>query len=146
MSDARTSDCIGHGHGHGHGHDHGSAHDEHHEASPLEVAMEGLQSGQRRLRKLLETPESRDACLELVRAMQQSALAAFGNPPAPPEGEGLTPLAWEVGFRRQVLALLDQLLVLEQAVGEGRVEDAKASYGELSRLKNEGHDRYQREH
>lgn len=116
-----------------------------HADSPLGAAMEGLQSAVRRLRKLIEQPDNRDACLEVVRGMQANALEAFGHPPDLPLGEDATPVAWRVGFQRQILALLDQLLVLELAVDEGRVDDAKAAYGELSRIKGEGHDLYQRE-
>ena len=111
--------------------------------TPLEVAMAQLQSGQRKLRKLVAQPDEGGAAQDVVRSMQAAAVEALGHPPAPHD-DG-SPIAWRIGFQRQLVALLDQLLVLELALAEGRVDDAKASYATLNEIKKAGHDRYQHE-
>ncbi|TDJ78026.1 MAG: hypothetical protein E2O39_01650 [Planctomycetota bacterium] len=114
------------------------------EETPLGEQMEELQSGLRRLRKLVTKPDEKEATLEILRAMQGHGIQAFALGPEPPETLPAAEHAeWSVNFRRQILKVVDQLLVVELAVSEGRTEDAKSAYKELGQLKNAGHDTYQ---
>jgi len=111
------------------------------EDSPLESAMEGLQAGQRKLRKLVGDPEQKDACLATLGEMQAAAFSAFQH--VPPALEGAEATSWRIGFQRTSLRLLDELLTLELAVFEDRTEDAEASYATLGEIKSAAHDRFQ---
>ena len=115
------------------------------EHGPLHEAMEELQSGMRKIRKMLSKPEEKEAAIELLRHMQANALVAFQNPPEPGSDVGPSRVGpgWRIGFKRQILKVIDELLAVEHAVAEGRSEDAKAGYATLASLKKEGHDDYQ---
>lgn len=107
----------------------------------LEAAMEELQAGQRKLRKLVSDPAQKGSCLAALAEMQAAALSAFQNVPHAPEGTESTP--WRIGYQQMSLRLLDELLTLELAVFEDRTEDAKASYARLGEIKSAAHDRFQ---
>lgn len=114
------------------------------EITPLGERMEELQSGLRRLRKMIAKPDDKEATLEILRSMEAHGLEAFALGPEPPATLAADKHAeWSVDFRRQVLKVVDQLLVVELAVSEGRTEDAKNAYKMLAQLKNAGHDKYQ---
>ena len=114
------------------------------ELTPLQEAMNGLQSGQRKLRKLLKDPIETAATVEVVHAMEANALTAFGLPPDAPAtlSEAERP-GWRIGFQRQILKVADSLLVLELAVLQGEGEQARQAYKDLNAVKKAGHDIYQ---
>ena len=113
------------------------------EHTPLEEAMEGLKQGMRALRRGLGDQESANASVEVVRGMQQHALAALDHCPAPlTQVDAAGAAKWEIQFKRLQLQVCDELLQLELAIVEGRLEDAKAAYGRLNDLKGKGHDTY----
>ena len=118
--------------------------------SPLQDQMEGLQSSLRRLRAVLGADAERPAALEVLGTMQGHALAAYSLEPPDPTGAedaaespGDARAARRIAFRRSLLRLLDQLLVIELAVLEGRAADAQAGYEDLVRIKNESHESLQ---
>jgi len=114
------------------------------EEGPLHAAMEEMQSGLRSLRKLIGSAETTAQAVDLVRAMQGHALTAFGHPPAPPESNaGDAAKLWSVEFRQGIHGLLGELLSLEHLLVEGKLEEAKASYATLTKIKKEAHDRFQ---
>ncbi len=116
--------------------------DEEHEHSPLHEAMNQMQAAQRAMRKLSRDPVgNKEALLRAVGAIEEGALTAYRLPPPAPEGEN--PEAWRIGFRRQLLQLLDAALAAELAVHEGDAEALAAAYKAISGAKKEGHDRYQ---
>ena len=113
-------------------------------ATPLHLAMEGLGSGMRSLRKQMGDGGDVAQALETVRAMQEHATAAFGHPPTAPEGSDEKATAvWNLEFRRGVLQVALGLLDVEQALIEGRTDDARAGYAALNKLKSAGHDKFQ---
>ncbi len=118
-------------------------HDEEHEHSDLENAMEGLKKGMRALRRGIEKPEKSAEMIEVVQAMQQASLTAFSLCPEPLEEVDALGLAkWRTGFKKGQLAVCGTLVNLELALAEGRLEDAKELYGRLNDIKGNGHDKY----
>ncbi len=114
------------------------------EESPLHLAMEGIQAGLRTLRKQIDKPEESANATATLREMQRNAMTAFCQSPPPKEGASAKDTAlWEITFRRQILELEGALLDLEQAVVEGRIEDAKQGYARLNELKKLGHEKFQ---
>ena len=114
------------------------------EESPTHAAMEELQSAMRKLRRMLRDPDQAPATIELLRAMQKNALITFDHSPEPPEGMPESEIEpFHVEYRRRILRLADEMCACELAVLEGRTEDARASFKQLTELKNEGHERFQ---
>lgn len=114
------------------------------EETPLGQAMEGMQGGMRGLRRQLENPDDLGTAIATVRKMQEHALVAFANPPAAQPGTADKDAAlWTIEFHREILAVAGGLLDVEQALVEGRVDDAKASLGKLNDMKKAGHDKFQ---
>lgn len=112
--------------------------------TPLAEEMGGLQSGQRKLRKLIKNPEAKQETLEIIRGMEQNAITAINLAPAIPAGmEEAKQAAWTIGYKREMVKVLDALLVMELAVVEGRTDAAAAAYKGLGELKKSGHDTYQ---
>jgi len=116
------------------------------EESPLALAMDELQAGQRRLRKLVSDPAQKDECVQVVRNMQRNAIDALSLAPAAPETlAGSAADAYRIGYKKKIVQLVDELLSLELAVIEGRTDDATGHYKALGAHKKEGHDTYQAE-
>jgi soluble cytochrome b562 len=112
--------------------------------TPLHQAMESMQSSMRTLRKQVDKPEESANALATVRAMQGFMSTAYVLNPPPQEGKNEKETAlWNIAFRRRLLEVQGTLLDLEQAVVEGRTDDAKAGYSKLLELKKLGHDQFQ---
>jgi len=113
---------------------------------PLESAMEELQSGQRKLRKIISDPAQKDACLETLRSMQRAALTTIQNPiESSTATDEKAKAVWRIGFQIQATKLMVELLACELAVVEGRTDDAAKHYKELNAIKKAGHNAYQEE-
>lgn len=118
-------------------------HDETHEHSPLEVAMDGLKRGMRALRGGVEDPAQKGPMIEIVQAMQAASLDAFHHCPPPlKETDAVGTARWTTDFKKAQLSLCTALIDLELALAEGRTEDAKRIYGQLNDHKQKGHDTY----
>ncbi|MFT4542744.1 MAG: hypothetical protein ACI841_001985 [Planctomycetota bacterium] len=114
------------------------------EQDELHEAMEVMQGGMRRLRKLVSDSASKDATVKLVGEMQAAAVSAFGHAPDAPEGlEGKTLLTWKTDFNRKMLTLALQLVEVEEAVLKGDTERAGTLYSGLKAMKSAGHEKYE---
>ena len=112
--------------------------------TPLYLAMESMQASLRALRKQIDNPAESANAAATVRSMQLNAMTAFGQTPPAVEGANEKDTAlWNIQFRRQIVELEVALLDLEQAIVEGRVEDAKQGYAKLNELKKLGHEKFQ---
>lgn len=113
------------------------------EESPLAQRMEVMDKGMKALRRSVGDAAKTADNLTLVRGMKAAALESLPLCPEP-----FTPMdatqkeVWRIGFERRMLAVADGLLLLEQALIEGRLEDAKKQYEAMGKLKKEGHDSY----
>jgi len=111
--------------------------------SPLEEKMEVLDRGMKGLRRSVVDPAKASDNLAVVRGMKDAALAALPLCPEP-----FTPMndvekvVWRIGFERKILETADGLLQLEQALVEGRFEDAKKQHEALMAMKKAGHNAY----
>lgn len=113
------------------------------EGGPLHDAMETLDRGMKGMRRTITDPEKTAENLERLREMQAAALLSVGHCPDP-----FTPMSetdkrvWRIGFERKMLAVTDGLLQIELALVEGRHDEAREFYSQLTGLKKEGHDTY----
>lgn len=111
--------------------------------SPLEEKMEVLDRGMKGLRRSVADPAKAVDNLAVVRGMKDAALAALPHCPEP-----FTPMSdtekvvWRINFERKLLGTADALLQLEQALVEGRFEDAKKQHEALMGMKKEAHNAY----
>jgi hypothetical protein len=116
---------------------------EHEEESPLVQQMEKVDKGMKVLRRAVADPAKAAENIALVQSMKDAVLAALPLTPQPFMPLDATQTAlWRIGFERKMLGVADTLLQLEQALVEGRFEDAKKGYESLTKLKKEGHDTY----
>ncbi len=117
--------------------------DEHEEESPLAQHMEKVDKGMKALRRTVADPAKAAENIVLARGMKDTVLAALPLTPQPFQPLDATQtVLWRIGFERKLLGVADALLQLEQALVEGRFEDAKKGYETLTKLKKEGHDTY----
>ena len=114
------------------------------EESPLAQQMETIDRGMKALRRSVTDAAKAADNAAMVRGMKDAALAALPLCPEPlkPAADDKEKALWRIGFERRILALADGLLTLEQALVEGRLEDAKKQHEALGKLKKEGHDVY----
>lgn len=111
--------------------------------SPLEEQMEKLDRGMKSLRRSVIDPAKAADNIVLVRSMKDAAVAGLPHCPEPFKPMSDTEKAvWRIGFERKLLETADGLLQLEQALVEGRFEDAKKQHETLAGLKKQGHDAY----
>lgn len=114
------------------------------EPSVLLEAMEIMNQDQRSLRKLLRDPGANQArILDALTSMEHATLIALGESPprleSVPEGE----LAlWNVGYKRSLAHLLQQVLTMQQAALERDDEALAVAYAEIGQLKSTGHEEY----
>lgn len=116
---------------------------QHEESTPLEDQMEIIDRGMKGLRRSVTDPAKAAANITTVRGMKDATLAALPLCPEP-----FTPLSdnekvvWRIGFERKLLQVADGLLQLEQALVEGRFDEAKKQHEALMGMKKEGHKAY----
>jgi len=112
-------------------------------STPLEDQMEIIDRGMKSLRRGVIDPAKAAANITMVRGMKDAALAALPLCPKPfqplSEKDGAL---WRIGFERKLLQVADGLLQLEQALVEGRFDEAKKQHEALMALKKEGHKAY----
>jgi soluble cytochrome b562 len=114
------------------------------EDTPLTQQMEIIDRGMKALRRSVADAAKAADNAALVRGMKDAALAALPLCPEPlkPAADDKEKALWRIGFERRILALADGLLTLEQALVEGRMDDAKKQHEALGKLKKESHDVY----
>ena len=112
---------------------------------PLADAMGLMNSGQRKLRRMLKKPEQKDETIAVIQTMQSASITAYGLAPPAPEDQTSdeAKAEWRIGFQRRILSVTDTLLELELAVVKGDSEAAQAAYTGLAAIKKGGHDTYQ---
>jgi hypothetical protein len=116
---------------------------DHEKESPLEEQMEKLDRGMKSLRRSVADPAKAADNIVLVRGMKDAAVAGLPLCPEPFKPMSDTEkVLWRIGFERKLLQTADGLLVLEQALVEGRFEDAKKQHEALMGMKKEAHNAY----
>lgn len=114
-----------------------------HEESPLGQAMEHMKAGMRKTKRGLESGDAA-AAIEGMGEFQAQVLAAkLETPPMAagvPEGERA---AFVAAYRVTLLDALRASCDVEQALLEGRMDDAKTLFGEKLRpMEKAGHERF----
>ncbi len=115
------------------------------EPTVLQSSMGTLKHGQRSLHKLIREPlDNRSAILDTLIEMERATVIALGEAPPRLEGSSESELALrQVGYKRALTTLLQQVLTMEQAILESDVEALNAGYAELGRIKTVAHEEYQ---
>jgi hypothetical protein len=111
----------------------------------LQLAMQTLKVGQRSLKKQVsDVVANKDSLLATLDKMEAAVLVAIGEKVTAPEGLAGVDLAlFNVGYKRQMVKLLGNILELREATLLEDSDAAKAAYGELSGAKKAGHQTYQ---
>ena len=119
-------------------------HEKEEEDTPLEKAMQGMQSAQKRLEKALASKDLA-ATLTLAVDMQRAAMAAkVETPPKAGEISDAKKKAEFLGtFRKQLIALQKALCDLEVAALDGKTDDATRIYETVIKpMKKDGHAKF----
>lgn len=105
--------------------------------------MEKLDRGMKGLRRSVIDPAKAADNITLVRGMKDATLAALPLCPEPFKPlNDIEKVVWRIAFERKMLQTADGLLQLEQALVEGRFEDAKKQHEALMGMKKEAHDAF----
>lgn len=113
------------------------------EESPLIVNMEVIEDGLRALRADLSDATKLTARLGLVLEMQNAAKAAkVLLPPIAEQQPESERAAFAVAYRKEMIAVEEELLRLERAILDSNLEAAKASYKALKQMEEDGHARF----
>lgn len=112
------------------------------EESPLLVAMEKMDDALKVLRKHVSDPAQNDASLKLIDEMQAQCVTAKALTPERAATES-DKKKFITAYRLEMLKVMDELLKLERAVLEGKNEEALALAKGLTKVKNEGHEKFQ---
>lgn len=117
--------------------------EEHHDESPLGQAMEHMNAGMRKANKALKAGDAAGA-LEGLGEFQRNVIAAKAEVPPKaatvPEAERA---AFVAAFRTTLLDVLRISCDVEQALLEGRMDDARTAFAEKLRpMEDTGHARF----
>ena len=110
--------------------------------SPLHVAMEKMDDALKALRKQVSDPAQNDASLKLIEEMQAQCVIAKGMTPERAAKEA-DKKKFVTAYRLDMLKVMDELVKLERAVLEGKNEEALNLAKGLTKVKNEGHEKFQ---
>jgi soluble cytochrome b562 len=123
----------------------GTAHaaDDDEEELPLEEVMATVSSRHKRMRRSITDASKRETNITYVVEMQAAAAQAKLYKPAMiksvPESQQAKFLA---AYSKSMNLLIRELLVLEEALIDGKMDAAKASYDKLSGMKKTAHDKF----
>jgi soluble cytochrome b562 len=109
---------------------------------PLYDAMEKMDDALKALRKQVTDAAQNESSLKLIDEMQAQCVIAKAHVPerAAKEADSKKFIA---AYRLEMLKVMDELLKLERAVLEGKNEEALAIAKGLTKVKNEGHEKFQ---
>ena len=110
--------------------------------SPVEDAMESMQSAYRKVGRAMRKPEENaEQLLAWVQEMQVGAVAAKVMDIHIPNGMGSVEEV-QKKYRMEMTRTVIALVKLEQALLAGDFEAAKAAFDKVKALKSEGHDTF----
>src|SRR5688572_17120301 len=110
--------------------------------TPLLQAMEKMDDALKALRKQVSDPAQNDASLKLIEEMQTQCVLAKGMTPERAAKEA-DKKKFVTAYRLEMLKVMDELVKLERAVLEGKNEEALNLAKGLTKVKNEGHEKFQ---
>jgi soluble cytochrome b562 len=110
--------------------------------NPLHVAMEKMDDSLKALRKQLGDASQNEASLKLIEEMQTQCVVAKAQVPERAAKEA-DKKKFVTAYRLDMLKVMDELVKLERAVLEGKNEDALGIAKGLTKIKNEGHEKFQ---
>lgn len=109
---------------------------------PLYDAMEKMDDALKALRKQVSDPAQNDASLKLIDEMQAQTVIAKSHVPERAAGEA-DKKKFVTAYRLEMLKVMDELVKLERAVLEGKNDEALTIAKGLTKVKNEGHEKFQ---
>jgi soluble cytochrome b562 len=110
--------------------------------NPMHVAMEKMDDALKALRKQASDPAQNDASLKLIDEMQTQCVLAKSMVPERAAKEA-DKKKFVAAYRLEMLKALDELVKLERAVLEGKNDEALNIAKGLTKVKNEGHEKFQ---
>ena len=110
--------------------------------NPLHVAMEKMDDALKALRKQVGDASQNDASLKLIDEMQAQCVIAKAIVPERAAKEA-DKKKFVTSYRLEMLKVMDELVKLERAVVEGKNEEALGIAKGLTKIKNEGHEKFQ---
>jgi soluble cytochrome b562 len=115
-------------------------------ASPLEDEMIAANKIMKSLKTQITDSSKNASSLEMIAEMQKHFLAAKGMEPlrAKKVSESERP-KFMTEYRKSMVMLMAEMLKMEQAVLDGKNEDAAAILKGLTKIKADGHEKFQEE-
>ena len=110
----------------------------------LAKQMEIIDEGLKKLRRTLRKPDQNKDSLEIINQIQAAAVACKALPPAKaaklPEAERQK---FVMAYRKDMAAMIVQLLNMEIAVLEGNNDKANEIHKGMKKIEDEGHEKYE---
>lgn len=109
---------------------------------PLYVAMEKMDDALKALRKQVSDPAQNEASLKLIDEMQAQCVVAKALVPERAAKEA-DKKKFVAAYRLEMLKAMEEMVKLERAVLEGKNDEALNIAKGLTKVKNEGHEKFQ---
>ncbi|MFT4540343.1 MAG: soluble cytochrome b562 [Planctomycetota bacterium] len=117
-----------------------------HEETVIESAMLELQSALKKLRRSVRKEDQQAASLEQIDIAQAAIVRAKKESPlrTTDEAEAARP-EFLIAYRSAMIVMLRGLLELEEAILEGRIEDARALVSKIRDSEDPNHEKFMEE-
>lgn len=110
----------------------------------LAKQMEIIDEGLKKLRRTLRKPDQNKESLEIINQIQAAAVASKAQTPVKaaklPDAERQK---FVLAYRKDMAAMIVQLLNMEIAVLEGNNEKANEIHKSMKKIEDEGHEKYE---
>jgi hypothetical protein len=117
--------------------------EEHHEESPLHEAMEHMNAALRKADRALKAGDAATALAGLSEFQRNVVAAKTELPPKAETVPETERAAFVAGYRRTLIDVLRISCDVEQALVEGRLDDARVAFAEKLRpMETTGHERF----
>jgi len=113
-------------------------------ATPLEDEMIAANKALKTLKTQITDASKNQSSLQLIQEMQKHFLAAKGMEPARAKKES-DKAKFLTDYHKAMINLMSEMLKLETAVVDNKNDDAAAILKGLTKIKSDGHDKFQEE-
>jgi soluble cytochrome b562 len=120
-----------------------NSHEKGEKKEKLEDLMGVVNSGHKKLKRMLADPAKKADSLEALRLMIESAAKSKHHAPTMAKKVPADKMdAFLAGYQKGMNVLLRELMTLEEALLDGNAEAATASYEKLGAIKKQYHDQF----
>ena len=114
------------------------------DTTPLEDEMNAANDVLKKLKPQITDASKNQSSLQMIQEMQKHFLTAKGMEPARMKKES-DKAKFLMEYRKAMVSLMSEMLKLEAAVLDGKIEEAAGILKNLAKIKSDGHEKFQEE-